>query len=104
MEAFGLAIFMCSCCFFAGQLWHQGAFLNILFPTNMGKNLMMGLAMSLTAIIIFYSPLTAPSGSHINPAVSLVQYYLGNLSRLNCFFILSLNLLGGYWQYILWVF
>ncbi|MFC4232579.1 aquaporin [Parasediminibacterium paludis] len=95
MEALGLAIFMCSCCFFAGQLWHQGAFLNIHFPTSMGKNLVMGLAMSLTAIIIFYSPLTAPSGSHINPAVSLVQYYLGNLSRLNCFFYIISQFTGG---------
>jgi aquaporin Z len=95
MEAFGLAIFMLSACFFAGQLWHPGAALNTIFTTDMGRNLVMGLAMGLTALLIFYSPLTAPSGSHINPAVTLVQWYLGNISLLNAACYAIFQLLGG---------
>lgn len=95
MEAFGLAVFMCSACFFAGQLWHPGAYLNTLFPTEINRNICMGLAMGATALFIFYSPLTAPSGSHINPAVSLVQLYLGNLSKLNFAFYVIFQFTGG---------
>jgi aquaporin Z len=95
MEALGLAIFMCSACFFAAELWHEGAYLNRLFTTNMSRNLIMGVAMGLTALFIFYSPVTAPSGSHINPAVSLVQWYLGNMSKLNFIFYVLFQFVGG---------
>jgi aquaporin Z len=95
MEAFGLAVFMCSACFFAGQLWHEGAFLNTIFSNNASRNVIMGLAMCVTALFIFYSPFTAPSGSHINPAVSLVQLYLGNLSTLNFAFYVIFQFIGG---------
>jgi aquaporin Z len=95
MEALGLAIFMCSACFFAGELWHEGAYLNMRFNTNSDRNLIMGLAMGLTALFIFYSPVTAPSGSHINPAVSLVQLYLGNMSKFNFIFYVVFQFIGG---------
>ncbi len=95
MEALGLAIFMCSACFFAGELWHTGAFLNTIFKNEMSRNLIMGIAMGLTALFIFYSPLTAASGSHINPVVSLVQLYLGNLSKLNFVFYIIFQFIGG---------
>ncbi len=95
MEALGLAIFMCSACFFAGQLWHTGAYLNTIFINDMSRNFVMGIAMGVTALFIFYSPLTAPSGSHINPAVSLVQLYLGKLSKLNFFYYIIFQFAGG---------
>jgi aquaporin Z len=95
MEALGLAIFMCSACFFAGQLWHAGAYLNTVVTSDTGRNLVMGLAMGLTALFIFYSPFTAPSGSHINPAVSFVQWHLGNLSRLNFICYVIFQFAGG---------
>jgi aquaporin Z len=95
MEALGLAIFMCSACFFAGQLWHTGAYLNKLITTDMTRNVVMGAAMGFTALFIFYSPITAPSGSHINPAVSLVQLYLGKLSKLNFVCYVISQFIGG---------
>lgn len=95
MEALGLAVFMCSACFFAGQLWYPGAYLNTVFSTEISRNLIMGIAMGLTALFIFYSPLTAPSGSHINPAVSMVQLYLGRLSKFNFVFYVIFQFAGG---------
>lgn len=95
MEALGLAIFMISACFFAGLLWHDGAFLNKLFETDFSKNLIMGLAMALTALFIFYSPFTAPSGSHINPAVTLVNLYLKNITLKDAFFYIIFQFVGG---------
>ncbi len=95
MEALGLAIFMCSACFFGGQLWHTGAYLNTIIISDMSRNVVMGAAMGLTALFIFYSPFTAPSGSHINPAVSLVQFYLGNLSKLNFVCYTFFQFIGG---------
>lgn len=95
MEAFGLSIFMISACFFAGELWHTGAILNLIFKASLEKNLVMGVAMGLTALCIFYSPLTAPSGAHINPAVTLAQLYLGNISLLNALFYIIFQFAGG---------
>ena len=95
MEALGLAIFMVSACFFAGELWHPGATLNQLFKASSEKNLVMGVAMGLTALFIFYSPFTSPSGSHINPAVTLAQLYLGNITPLNTLFYIIFQFVGG---------
>jgi len=95
MEAFGLAIFMISACFFAGLLWHEGAILNELFQSDFSKNLTMGLAMGLTALFIFYSPLTAPSGSHINPAVTLTQLYFKNIALKDAVYYIIFQFVGG---------
>jgi aquaporin Z len=95
MEALGLGIFMVSACFFAGQLWHNGALLNVWILDNNVRNVVMGLAMAFTALFIFYSPLTAPSGSHINPAVTLVQLRLGNINKWDAIFYIIFQFIGG---------
>ncbi len=95
MEALGLAIFMVSACFFAGQLWHAGAYLNGIIQNEMARNWVMGIAMGATALFIFYSPVTAPSGSHINPAVTLAQYYLGRINGYDTFYYIVFQFLGG---------
>jgi aquaporin Z len=95
MEALGLGIFMVSACFFAGQLWHEGALLNKWIIDNNVRNAVMGIAMALTALFIFYAPFTAPSGSHINPAVTLVQLRLGNISNWDSVYYITFQFVGG---------
>jgi aquaporin Z len=94
-EALGLAIFMISACFFSAQLEGKQGVLHGAIPNANLRSLIMGLLMGLTALFIFYSPFTAPSGSHINPAVTLVFLRLGKISGPDAFFYILFQLTGG---------
>jgi len=94
-EALGLAIFMASACFFGGMLEAKDSPWHIALPVAPARNLIMGGAMGLTALFIFYSPFTAPSGSHINPAVTLVFLRLGKMCKWDSFFYIIFQFLGG---------
>jgi aquaporin Z len=92
-EALGLAIFMVSCCLFSALLTANPSPLPILsHAVRMG---LMGVSMGSTALFIFYSPWTAPSGSHINPAVTLAFLRLGAISAWDALFYVVFQFLGG---------
>jgi aquaporin Z len=94
-EALGLAIFMISACFFGATLEGEHGFLRHFFPDGFTRMLIMGLMMGLTALFIFYSPFTAPSGSHINPAVTLVFLRLGKIGFPDALFYIIFQFIGG---------
>lgn len=95
MEALGLSIFMISACFFGGMLeslnsaWHHA------IPDSFVRTVIMGLMMGLTAAFIFYSPFTSPSGSQINPAVTLVFLRLGRTDKEDALFYIIFQFIGG---------
>lgn len=93
-EALGLALFMVSACFFGAMLegntsWHKA------LPNALARLVLTGFLMGSTALFIFYSPFTCPSGSHINPAVTLSFLRLGKISRWDAFFYILFQMLGG---------
>ena len=94
-EAFGLAIFMMSACFFGAMLfspkspWYHG------MPNGVDRNILMGIAMGTTALFIFYSPWTAPSGSQINPAVTITFLRLKKMCRYDAMFFIIFQIAGG---------
>jgi aquaporin Z len=92
-EALGLAIFMISACFFSAMLFSEKSSWNI--SNVMVKNVLMGLAMGGTALFIFYSPFTAPSGSQINPAVTLTFLRLGKMCKYDAMFFVLFQIAGG---------
>jgi aquaporin Z len=94
-EALGLAIFMISACFFSAMLEGKDGLLHKAIPDTTIRSVMMGLLMGLTALFIFYSRITAPSGSHINPAVTLVFLRLGKTCPRDAFFYILFQLAGG---------
>lgn len=94
-EALGLAIFMGSACFFSAMLEGKESTLHVAIPNGTIRLLIMGMLMGLTALFIFYSPLTAPSGSHINPSVTLVFLRLGKICLWDAFFYMLFQLMGG---------
>jgi aquaporin Z len=94
-EALGLAIFMFSACFFDGILEAKNSPLHIAIPNDFIRLVIMGIMMGLTALFIFYSPITAPSGSHINPAVTLAFYRLGKISTWDALFYIIFQWIGG---------
>lgn len=95
MEAFGLAIFMISACLFGALLEGNGAPWHNAIPNGFVRMLIMGIMMGLTALFIFYSPFTSPSGSHINPAVTLSFLRLGVICQWDALFYILFQFTGG---------
>lgn len=94
-EALGLGIFMVSACFFSAMLFSEKSSWYHFFPGFMLKNVIMGLMMGITALFIFNSPWTAPSGSHINPAVTLTFLRLDKMCRYDALFFIIFQCIGG---------
>jgi len=94
MEVLGLGIFIISACFFTAMLesplstWHS------VITNGNTRLLLIAAAMGLTAAIIFYSSVTAPSGSYINPAVTLVHLRLGNINKTDALFYIIFQFAG----------
>jgi aquaporin Z len=94
-EALGLAIFMISACFFSAMLESHSSQIHDDIPDAFHRMVFMGVMMGFTAMFIFYSPFTSPSGSHINPAVTLVFFRLGRISKTDAFFYILFQFAGG---------
>jgi len=94
-EALGLGIFMISACFFSAMLFSGKSSWYQTMPSFMLRNVLMGIAMGITALFIFYSPFTAPSGSQINPAVTLTFLRLDKMCRYDAIFFCLFQILGG---------
>ncbi len=94
-EALGLAIFMISACFFGTLLEARNASLHQAIQNDFLRTVIMGFMMGLTALFIFYSPFTAPSGSQINPAVSLSFLRLGKMCHWDAAFYILFQFIGG---------
>ena len=94
-EALGLAIFMISACYLSAKLFSPQSNWYNLFANNMQRNLLMGVMMGSTALFIFYSPFTAPSGSQINPAVTLTFLRLGKMCHWDAVFYITAQFIGG---------
>jgi len=94
-EALGLAVFMVSACFFSAMLFSEKSSWYYSMPSDLVRNAFMGIMMGLTALFIFYSPWTAPSGSHINPAVTLTFLRLNKMSRYDAMFYIIFQFIGG---------
>lgn len=94
-EALGLAIFMISACLFGSLLEAKHSSVHLAIPGMMTRTVLMGLMMGLTALFIFYWPITASSGSHINPAVTLSFFRLGKLCHWDALFYILFQFFGG---------
>lgn len=95
MEAAGLGFFMISACLFGTLLEHPSSGLHRFIPDAMVRRGLMGLAMGLTAVAIFYSPWGQRSGAHINPAVTLTFHRLGKIGRADTIFYILAQFAGG---------
>lgn len=94
-EALGLFIFMISACFFDGFLEHKSTFIHLEIPNPHLRLAIMATAMCLTALFIFLSPLTAPSGAFINPSVTIMRWRLGQISLENSIWYSIFQTIGG---------
>jgi aquaporin Z len=93
-EALGLGMFMISACFFSALLFGRNGYFASDFSAFTRQSI-LGLMMGLTALYIFYSPFTSPSGAHINPAVTLAFLRVGKINRWDAFFYILFQFFGG---------
>jgi aquaporin Z len=94
-EASGLGIFMVSACFFGAMLFSEKSPWYHAIPNEMMRNVWMGVAMGATALFIFYFPWTSPSGSQINPAVTVSFLRLNKMCRYDAIFFIIFQIIGG---------
>lgn len=95
MEAIGLAIFMVSACFFAGLLESESSPIHQKISNAFARQLIMGTMMGLTALFIFYSPVTAASGAQINPAVTISFLRLKKMNKWDALYYIIFQIIGG---------
>ena len=95
IEALGLGTFMLSAGIFATLLNSPKFPFFALLPDANFRNILMGIAMGLTAIAIIYSPLGKRSGAHINPAVTLTFYSLHKIEGKHAFAYIIAQFIGG---------
>lgn len=94
-EAAGLCLFMISACMFTALFEYPGTGLRYTIASDFVRRIPMGFAMGLTAYAIIISPLGKISGSHINPAISIVRFRLGELSFTDTVFYIVFQFAGG---------
>jgi aquaporin Z len=94
-EALGLAIFMVSACFFSAVLSRNVGSIHLFIQNETTRSIATGILMGSTALFIFYSPFTAPSGSQINPAVTLSFLRLNKMCPWDAMFFIIFQIIGG---------
>ncbi|MES1218621.1 MAG: aquaporin [Bacteroidota bacterium] len=94
-EALGLAIFMISACFFGALLEAKNSPVHLAIPNSFLRSVIMGSLMGSTALFIFYSKFTSPSGSHINPAVTITFLRLHKMCRWDAMFFILFQIAGS---------
>ncbi|MBS4065408.1 MAG: aquaporin [Chitinophagaceae bacterium] len=94
-EALGLSIFMASACYFGAMLFSPESSWYSVIKNELIRNGLMGVSMGITALFIFYSPLTSPSGAQINPAVSIAFLRIGRMCRYDTLFFILFQMAGG---------
>src|SRR6185437_16721336 len=94
-EALGLGIFMFSAGLFDAIIDHPDLFVRQHIHSALVRRFLIGLTMGITALFIFNAPFGKKSGAYINPAITLVQYRLGNIDKKDALFYSLFQFTGG---------
>jgi aquaporin Z len=94
-EALGLGIFMFSAGFFDMLIEYPGLPFRAHLPSALLRRFLIGLTMGLTALYIFTSKFGKASGAYINPSVTIVRYWLRDISLRDSIFYTIFQLVGG---------
>jgi aquaporin Z len=95
MEGVELGLYMISACAFVVLLEYPTSSVHQALPDPALRRVLLGIAMSMTAIGIIYSPLGQRSGAHFNPAVTLTFFRLGKVELWDTAFYGAAQFLGG---------
>src|SRR5882672_3597841 len=95
MEAGETGLYLFSACAVATLLWHPASPAQPYLPSETVRRMLMGLAMGVTIIAIVLTPWGKQSGAHLNPAVTLTFYRLGNVAFWDAVFYCSAQFPGA---------
>jgi aquaporin Z len=95
MEAAGLGLFMVSAGLFGTLLFNPASPAVEVLPDPFARQALMGAIMGQTAIGIIYSPWGRQSGAHLNPAVTLTFWRLGEIAHWDAAFYVLAQFAGG---------
>lgn len=95
MEGVELGLYMISACAFVVLLEYPTSSVHQALPDPALRRVLLGIAMSMTAIGIIYSPLGQRSGAHFNPAVTFTFFRLGKVELWDTAFYSAAQFLGG---------
>jgi aquaporin Z len=95
MEGAELGLFMISAACFVTLLEHPASPVQQAIADPFVRRMLVGIAMGLTAIGLIYSPWGKQSGAHLNPAVTLTFLRLGKVARVDAFFYITAQFIGG---------
>ncbi len=95
IEALGLGLFMVSACVFGTLLGHPRSPVVRALPDPLALQVLMGLAMGLTAVALIYSPWGQRSGAHFNPATTLTFWRLGKVRTADAAFYVLAQTIGA---------
>jgi hypothetical protein len=85
MEGIELGLFMLSACVFGTLLFYTGSPVVHRMPSPLGRVILMGLVMGVTAVAIIRSPFGARSSAHFNPIISFTFFCLGRMHWVDMF-------------------
>jgi aquaporin Z len=86
---------MVSALLFTILLEHPSFPLRSLITSSIFRRLVVGLAMGSTAVLLIYSPWGKKSGAHMNPAVTLTYLLLKRINKIDAFFYVIAQFIGG---------
>lgn len=90
-----LGCFMISACAFVALLEHPGSPVRHAVGSSFTRRALVGIAMSLTALCLIYSPWGRRSGPHLNPAMTLSFLRLGRISVWDAMFYILAQFFGA---------
>jgi aquaporin Z len=95
MEAGEMSLYMFCTCSFATLLQHPASPIRHLFASAIVRRMLMGLTIGATVIALILSPWGKRSGGHMNPAMTVVFYRLGNVEFWDALFYSALQFIGA---------
>jgi aquaporin Z len=95
MEAAELGAFLLSACLFTALFEFPSSPVHVAIADATLRRVLIGIAMAVTAISIFYSPWGKRSGAHLNPSVTLTFWMLGKVRGWDALFYVLAQFAGG---------
>lgn len=95
IEAWALGMFMVSASLFVVLFEHPHFYVKTFITNDSIRRMFIGAAMGITAILLIYSRWGKYSGAHMNPAVTIANYFLNRISLKDAAGYIFFQILGA---------